>query len=143
MIKIKYGLAWNNSYKIGNEQVDSQHYQLFVLLSELVSFCMSGSDKAKLQETLDFLLYYTTRHFEDEEVLQIQCGYPDYQRHKQLHHEFRTAVDNLVKRFAKNGSSAELSYSVNRLVITWLLDHIQQEDKKIGEFLNSRKEIAT
>ncbi|MCL1808397.1 MAG: hemerythrin family protein [Clostridiales bacterium] len=134
---IKYGVAWNDSFKLGNEQVDEQHRTLFEVVSNLVYACTEGSDAEKLQETLDFLVNYTVKHFQDEEALQIQCGYPDYERHKQLHEDFKVTVGELVERYAKSASPADLSNDVNRVVARWLVNHIQREDKKIGAYIRN------
>lgn len=135
MSKLAHGVAWNDSYKLGNEQVDSQHRQLFELLSGLIGSCMDGSDTAKLQDTLDFLVNYTVQHFADEEALQRSCGYPDYERHKQLHEDFKVTVGELVQRFTQHGSSEALNNDVNKIVVRWLVNHIHREDKRIGEHM--------
>ena len=132
MSGIKYGIAWSDKYKLGNAQVDSQHRRLFELVSELVTYCMDGTDTGKLKDTLDFLVYYTIRHFDDEEALQLQYNYPEYSRHKQLHEDFKVTVGELVQRFEQNGSSTELSNDVNKIIVRWLINHIQHEDMKIA-----------
>ena len=135
MNDLKYGIAWNDSFKIGYEQVDSQHYRLFELLSELVGSCAEGKDVPGIGETLDFLVNYTVQHFCDEESLQVQYNYPDYARHKELHEKFKIAVGELVGRYAQSGSAENLKQDINRVVVRWLISHIQQEDKRIGNHI--------
>ena len=137
MSNIKYGLAWSNKFELDNEEVDSQHRRLFELLSELVASCMDGTDTVKLKATLDFLIEYTVRHFHDEERLQIRYNFPDYNRHRQLHETFKGTVAGLVNKFDINGSSAELSNDVNKIIVQWLVKHIQQEDMKIGTHIRN------
>ena len=129
------GIAWDDKLKLDNEQVDAQHKRLFELLSELVCQCIDGSSTERLKETLDFLADYTVKHFHDEESLQVQYIFPEYAKHKQLHEGFKKVVAGLVQRFTENGSSKELSDDVNKIVIRWLISHIQQEDKKVGEHI--------
>ena len=131
----RYGIAWDDRLKLGNEQVDAQHKRLFELLSELVGQCMDGSNGEKLKGTLDYLVDYTISHFYAEELIQAQYGFPDYARHKKLHEGFKETVGDLVKRYTVSGSSEELSNDANRIVVRWLTGHIQQEDKKIGEYI--------
>lgn len=135
MSEITHGIAWREEYKLGNEQVDEQHYQLFALVSKLVTSCMDGSDMEKLKETLDFLVNYTVCHFNDEEALQVRYNYPDYERHRQLHEDFKVTAQGLAQSFAESGSSEELSNAVNKTVINWLTNHILIEDKKIGDHI--------
>jgi len=132
MSNFKFGVAWNDSMKLGNEQVDNQHYQLFEMLSDLVGSCLDGSDITNLRKTLNFLVSYTVRHFVDEEALQVKYNFPDYKRHRQLHEDFKVTVGELVQRFEDSGSTENLSNDVNKIIVRWLINHINGEDKKIG-----------
>jgi len=134
---INYGIAWSEKYALGNKQVDSQHRRLFELLSDLVASCLNRTEVTKLKGTLDFLVNYTVQHFNDEEALQCKYDYPDFQRHKQLHEDFKVTVGGLVQKFDCNGSSIELCNDVNKIVVKWLINHIQQEDRKIGKHIRS------
>jgi len=136
MNEIKYGLAWSKEFELGYGQVDAQHRRLFELVSELVSACMEGLDTKKLRETLDFLVKYTIQHFTDEEALQLRYNYPGYERHKQLHEDFKVTVGELVQEFDQYGSTVELSNNVNKIVVKWLINHIQREDKRIGDHIH-------
>ena len=137
MSGITQGLVWSKNYELGCEEVDSQHRRLFELVSELVIACTEGYDIEKLNETIDFLVSYTVMHFADEEAFQIKHNYPDYERHKQLHEDFKVTVGELVGEFKKDGSSEKLSSNVNKIVVLWLINHIQREDMKIGKHVRS------
>jgi len=138
MNEITSGVAWSNTYSLGNEQIDNQHKMLFSLVSMLTAACADGSDKEKLSDTLRFLSRYTEQHFAFEETLQICANYPDYETHKKQHEELMNTVGELMDRYVKTGSSSELSRDVNRIVVKWLINHIQREDKKVGDFLRKR-----
>ena len=135
MERQKQGLAWNERFNIGHSLVDGQHQRLFEMISELASYCEDGSDAEKLQQTLDYLVDYTVRHFNEEEELQTKYGYPDYIKHKALHEEFKVSVGELVSEFKESGSSAELSRGVNKVLVRWIVKHVIDEDKKIGVFI--------
>ena len=135
MSGIQYGVAWRDSYRLGDDRVDSQHYQIFKLVSELVGACHDGSSLEKVHETLDFLVQYTIRHFHDEESLQVKYGYPDYWAHKEKHEDFKVTVTGIVSKFQQEGSSQELSDDMNKVIVRWLIHHITIEDMKIGKYL--------
>ena len=139
MHDLKYGLAWDDSFSLGNEPVDKQHQKLFETVNDLIGACEEGRDVEKLKETLDFLVNYTVRHFADEEDLQLAYNYPGYNAHKRIHENFKATVGDLVQRFAESGSSSELSRDVNKIVARWLVEHITQEDKKISEHIRRVK----
>ena len=129
------GIAWDDALILGDEKVDRQHRQMFEMLGELVGACNDGNELEKLEEILDFLVDYTIQHFRDEEALQQRCGYPGYEKHKQLHDQFTVKVGSLVQRFKTNGSTAELFKDLNKTVATWFVEHILTEDKKIREYI--------
>ena len=133
--KGSHGVAWSEIYSLGNEQLDTQHKQLFEFVSNLVAACIDGSSTEKLNETLDFLVNYTVRHFSDEEALQVKYNFPEYEQHKKMHEDFKTTVTELVGRFNNSASPTELNNDINKIVVRWLVTHIQREDKKIGDHI--------
>ena len=133
--KATHGVAWSENYSLGNEQLDQQHKQLFDFVSNLVGACIDGSSTEKLIETLDFLVNYAIRHFSDEEELQVRYGYPGYENHKKLHDDFKATVMELVGRFQSSASPTELNNDINKIVVRWLINHIQREDRKIGDHI--------
>ena len=137
MSDLEHGIAWDDDLLTGNAQVDMQHKKMFEMVSNLAKACEDGSDITRLQETLDFLVDYTNLHFADEEALQLEYGYPGYESQKNMHDGFKTTVGELVQRFKESGSSAELSQDVNKIIVRWLVNHIQNEDKKIGEHIRT------
>jgi len=134
-----YGIAWDDSLLTGNALVDMQHQKLFERLSDIVDSCEAGGDIAQLYDTLMFLLNRTIRHFVDEEALLLEYDYPDYENHRQKHEEFRKTVAKLVQRYEDKGSSKQLSNDVNRVIVRWLVNHIQLEDKRMSEYIKNEK----
>ena len=135
MSTLKNGIAWNDNLNIGYEHVDAQHRRLFQLVNDLVVACEDGSDKVKLKNTIDFLVNYAVEHFYDEESVQVQWNFPDYLAHKKRHDDFKVTVGEIVDKYNTHGSTKELSDDVNRIVVRWIFSHIQNEDKRIGEFI--------
>jgi len=136
--EINSGLAWNEEFLLGNALVDMQHQRLFEKVSELIKSCENGSDTAQLQDTLEFLANFAVRHFTDEEALQIEYGYPEYERHRQIHETFKKTVNNYIQECKEKGTSDNLSRDVNRIIIKWIVNHIQYEDRKIGDFIKKQ-----
>jgi len=134
------GLKWDDYYSLENEEIDKQHRGLFDLVNSLIISCDEGKDTEKIKETLLFLVNYTLQHFNDEEALQKECNYPEYENHKKLHDDFKAVVVNLVQRFSQTGSSVDLSKDVKKIVIKWLVKHIMNEDKKIGRHMKEIKQ---
>ena len=135
MNQVNMQIAWNDSYLLGHEQVDMQHKEIFEIVNALNDACMNGNGKEVLQDTLRFLETYTIQHFYYEEELQLRYHYPGYDKHKKLHDDFSKTVGELKGRFSENTSSVELSNEVYEILVSWLINHIQQEDKKIANHI--------
>ena len=122
----------------GNELIDSEHKQLFDAINSLLDACSKGQGRTELEKTTKFLYDYTSKHFADEEKLQIQSRYPDYQAHKQLHEGFKKSVLEINKKIVDQGATIALVGEVNTLVAGWLINHIKREDKKLADFIKNK-----
>ena len=132
MSEWSHGIAWSSDLETGNEAIDSQHKQLFKLTSDLVEACENNRGQEILGETLNFLASYTVQHFADEESLQLEHDFPDYERHKKLHDDFKAKAVELVNQYKQDSNSVDLRLQVNSVIVRWLLQHIKGEDFKIA-----------
>lgn len=122
----------------GNSLIDTEHKQLFDAINSLLDACSKGQGRAEIEKTTKFLYDYTSKHFADEEKLQIQSRYPEYQAHKQLHEGFKKSVLELNKKLTEQGATVALVGEVNSLIAGWLINHIKREDKKLAEYLKTK-----
>ena len=129
---------WKDEWAIGNATIDAQHKQLFKAINDLLDACSSGQGRAKLEPTLQFLIDYTNKHFNDEEKIQQQCNYPDAPNHKKLHIAFKSTVQGLAQKLLTEGSSIAIVAKVNSDLGDWLVKHVQREDKKIADFIRNQ-----
>ena len=51
----------------GNQLIDSEHRQLFDAINALMDACAQGAGRTKINETVQFLNSYVSKHFRDEE----------------------------------------------------------------------------
>lgn len=121
-------MEWNDSLKIGLEEIDNQHYELIVIYNDL---CDAIEARAGVEQTLKILRKlgrYTSVHFATEEALMRMLEYPDYENHKKAHDalisELRQLTRNAVD--APHGVNFQLAYTVKQ----WLMKHILETDTK-------------
>ncbi len=81
---------------------------------------------------------YVVFHFSDEEEYQEQINYPLTEIHKQRHTQFKESVGSYADRFEKEGLTEELVKEFGGKLMTWLILHVQAEDQKIGEYVQSK-----
>ncbi|GMO49870.1 MAG: hypothetical protein Pg6C_12950 [Treponemataceae bacterium] len=126
---------WDNSLSIGIKKIDDQHKQLFSAVNGLIDAIEENRGQAELKKALDFLTGYVGTHFADEEKLQQQSGYPDYENHKRIHDAFTKSALALAGEFVKSGASDGLVKEVKRKFGDWLVTHIKGQDSKIGAYI--------
>ena len=124
--------VWTQELETGYQNIDAQHKQLVVALNALLFACQHGQHRAELKTVLDFLVAYTVKHFTDEEEFQRQHHYPEYERHKMLHDQFKVVASELAERLVQEGPSVALIAEVRSAMGDWLVGHIKGEDLKIA-----------
>jgi hemerythrin-like metal-binding protein len=71
-----------------------------------------------------------------EETFMKEKGYPGLEPHRALHRELLEQVMELEAKFA--AGSMTLSIMTMHFLKDWLNNHIQNEDRKLAEFLQSK-----
>lgn len=129
---------WTSDLETGNGTIDEQHKQLIAAINNLLDACSQGKGRDSLKETTTFLYDYTSKHFADEEKLQIASQYPDYPNHKQYHEGFKKVVREIMDQLEKEGPSLVLVGKVNSSIGGWLINHIKKEDVKVAAHIRSK-----
>ncbi|MEG0854654.1 MAG: hemerythrin family protein [Angelakisella sp.] len=122
----------------GNPTIDTQHKQLIQAINDLLTACSTGNGRAQIEKTAKFLLDYTSKHFADEEKLQVQSRYPDYLNHKKYHEGFVKVVKDIVAELQASGPSIVLVGKINNAIAGWLINHITKEDVKVAAHIKSK-----
>jgi len=131
---------WNDNFSVGNGEIDGQHKKLFQLADRFHSAMASGQGKQILQQTLNDLIDYTKHHFASEEKVMLKSSYPEYARHKAEH----DALTHKVLQFRDEVAADRVVVTIDVLhfLKDWLVNHIGQMDKKIGEYLRQQRPSA-
>ncbi|WP_312813012.1 hemerythrin family protein [Sedimentibacter sp.] len=131
-------MFWKDKYEVGVELIDNQHKELFRRVEDCIKTIRSttlGEEKAqKVNETLEFMKEYVVEHFRDEEEYQIKIGYPDYEKHKQIHDSMVSFVLEVSEEYEKDGYNDALIQKFAGRLLTWLINHVAAEDQKIADY---------
>lgn len=128
---------FTSDLETGNITIDKQHRQLIDAINDLLEACTTGQGRTKLESTTKFLYDYTSKHFADEEKLQLSSHYPDYSNHKKYHEDFKATVIGLSKKLNEQGPTITLVGEVNNAIAGWLINHIKREDTKVAQHLRN------
>lgn len=134
---------WCDEYANGIADIDRDHRNLLARANALVEKLLAqgtadaGADIAGLGEALD-------THFEAEENLMNDAGFParvehsrEHRRMRQFYHQFVAACD------AGKDDRRYLAFSCQRFVADWVIDHSLKAEKALANFLLRRgSEVA-
>jgi hemerythrin len=127
------GIIWRDSYSIGNASIDSEHQELFRLADEF----FEADDKLKKTECAMRLFRYTRQHFDHEEQLMRDLGYPELSAHVQQHTQLIGRLNEVSTKIANDtlGSS-----DLKSLLTAWLVGHIVTFDTKLSAYVRQAGE---
>ncbi len=126
---------WTDDLTVGIDEIDSQHRSLFQQLEKLLDACVAGREREEVMTMLGFLDQYVVTHFETEEGLQQEYGYPGYEKHRAEHAEFLRRLQRFKAELSTSAPSRDFVLRVNQTLIDWLTSHILTVDKAASEFL--------
>lgn len=129
-------LQWDPAWNIGIEVIDTQHQRWVEIFNALERSFLQGESMFDMQlAAFKEMLDYTHFHFDAEEKLMADSGYPDFSSHRRLHKDFDTLI---YGHFRKHESGETmLTSEMLQLIRNWLIAHIQSKDQKIAAFLTS------
>ncbi len=126
-------ILWSTDYSVGVEAFDADHIILISLLNHLHEARRQRKDGMVLGSILAALLNYVDTHFQREDALMKDAGYPAHGLHKEEHDQIARQIEELQKRF-KADNSEELADELLDLLKIWLVDHILDVDMRYKVF---------
>ncbi|MGE4551657.1 MAG: bacteriohemerythrin [Desulfovibrionaceae bacterium] len=127
-------VSWSDGLATGVDRFDGQHKKLIALINELHRAMKERKGDRILLDVVNRLKEYTVTHFSAEEVLFDKHHYPEVEKHKKLH----AAFVNKVAEFEAGLRSGKVTVTMDimRFLKDWLVNHIQKEDHRYGEFFH-------
>jgi hemerythrin len=122
---------WNSRFETGIEIIDTQHKTLFDAVNKLADSFKTGTSKAAVKESLDFLVKYTIEHFKTEEQVMKDMGYPKLTSHIAEHTQLVANAQDLQKKLA---DGKPVTMEVSKFLADWLKHHINEVDMGYVEF---------
>lgn len=119
--------GWSPLLAMGHPEIDEQHRALIHMIRELSEQMDAGEHRQGVLDALQGMLAYAATHFEDEEVMMEEADWEGLDRHEGLHAEFLWKAGDLEAQVKDD--SARASRELLEYLLTWLVDHIQVEDR--------------
>lgn len=128
---------WTDSLKTGIKSIDSEHSALFSMLNNLLIQISFITNKNEILKTFKFFMVYIEKHFNNEESMMKEFGFPGLEKHQLIHKELSYVVNNLYEILIEEELSDGLRQDLKALASDWLVDHILNADMKFSHFMDS------
>ena len=133
-------LKFTDDLITGHETIDNQHRELFKRLNAFWIAARQGNGPGEVAKTLMFLSEYVSTHFADEEKLQQEISYPEYEAHKKQHNDFKKEVGKLLNDLQKKGPDYSISIDTLNSMLEWATKHIKEIDKQLVNYIQANKQ---
>lgn len=94
---------------------------------------MQNRDRRAILKLLNELVRYAEEHFHHEGAIMAERGYPDLERHSEIHAGLFETLFSLQAKLERG--SIGMEQETVGFLRTWLTDHIAEEDRALGKFL--------
>ena len=132
-------LVWNEEkMSVGVEIIDEQHKKLIDLINNLITSIKNFSQIDDIEFLINEAINYAEYHFKIEEDLyeSINIDLELINNHRKMHNGFKEKVLEYKNIFIKNQDvefekKVDISDELFKFLISWLKEHIINEDKKL------------
>lgn len=131
-------IQWSDIYSVKVTGMDNSHRILVDLINQLASAEKIGNRRIA-ESVLDELLNYAIDHFNSEEQLMQESGYPlsELFAHKLQHAMFTESVQD-IRWYYLHGLRPRINQEVLLFLRDWLSKHILIEDMKYAGTINTK-----
>ena len=125
-------IQWKDEYSVGVALLDEQHKRMIEIINTLIDAPTADVGSKTVAETLKKMAEYSQAHFQEEELLFEEFGYPDAAAHAETHKEY--VQQTVVFCGAAMTHVDAVPERLLRFLKDWWVDHILGEDLKYKEF---------
>lgn len=121
---------WKQDYSVGIEKIDDQHKHLIGIGAELMDLIKHHSSDDLYDDVADAIgrmKEYTVYHFETEERMMEEAGYPGFDEHRAEHSRFIDQLDG-VDLNELDENQAEFIMDILKFISKWIFKHIIGSD---------------
>ena len=129
-------LSWHDQYLIGDNTIDNEHKQLFVLINEFHNNWIEQRQKQAAAVVLNRLVQYAETHFQHEEDIMAAANFPELAQHAEVHAKVTETIFTLYAELVEDDKHME--HDLLKFLKSWLIDHIVQCDYKFRSYLQQK-----
>lgn len=128
-------ITWSDSFNIQVEVIDQQHRRLVELMNRLIDTQDEKASDDDIADILGAMTNYLGYHFDTEEQMMLDHGYPELESHREEHQAFVTQTAYFIATYREGG--ANLKSDILLFLKEWLVEHILKTDGAFGDYLKN------
>ena len=128
-------IIWDDRLALHIPEIDAQHKRLVAIVNQLIQIQDRETSGDEMTEVLGALTNYIGDHFDAEEEMMIDHGYPELESHREEHQAFVTQTAYYIATYQRSG--ALLKTELLHFLKDWLVAHIGKTDAAFGIFFNA------
>jgi len=129
-------MVWHDHYNCGNHVIDEQHFDLFVQANRLIKLALDTEELEELEQQFDYTIEMIDRHFQDEEAVLRENGYPGLEQHKELHRQL--LHKSLELRKEVYSGNIPVGHLLEYLAHDVVAKHILLADRQFFPFIEAK-----
>lgn len=126
-------IPFHDANLVGVAEIDDQHRHLVRMVNELNHTLLAESTLEHVESRFDELIRYAAFHFQTEHRLMAEHAYPQQDAHDQEHGQLVGELRLILQK-----KSGEGDMLVLQKIKDWLIGHMHNSDRLLGQFLNQK-----
>jgi hemerythrin len=139
-MEVRIQISWDRSLETGDPEIDEQHRELFARIDSLLAATHDRRARAEVGRLLTYLGDYVVSHFEAEERIMAESGYPELAPHRAEHQRFVAEYARLFQDYRADGPGPTFVIKFGNRVTSWLCEHICRTDRQLADYLNTSRD---
>ncbi|MBI5236325.1 MAG: hemerythrin family protein [Deltaproteobacteria bacterium] len=128
-------LQWTIGLATGNEEIDTQHKELFARVNAFLDAMQQQKGKEEIGNVLKFLENYVVMHFGTEERYMEKIKFKRIAEHKAQHADFIKTFTDIKKKYDLKGPTVDVIVVTQSRLGEWLRSHIPVMDKELAMYI--------
>jgi len=135
-------LAWSDKFSTDIVSIDRQHQHLLFLTQNLLNVLSSDVNAlTEKQDAFQDLVDHVLAHFEYEERIMRNIGYPHSEAHIFEHDDIRAEMSKMIETVMR-GEEIDDWKGLVSMVQVWVLRHIVASDISIRDYIQRTSDAA-
>ncbi|HTJ97677.1 MAG TPA: hemerythrin domain-containing protein [Rhodocyclaceae bacterium] len=133
-------LAWSDDFNSGLNEIDAPHRHMLGQLGNIAVAIRDGRTDS-FDSVIANLKQHAQEHFDTEEAIMNDVGYPFLPEHVQQHRRFQYNLDLLQEKLkARTEDPGHLAFQVKLQLSDWVINHSLKFDRHLAHFMRQREQ---